>query len=94
MPFIDVGMGLALTNDAIEGMATITGCTGQKSDHAMTRISFVDGGGENDYSRNIQVAELNGLNAALAVIKWKKWLRFYHDFEHEHFSHTLSTGTS
>ena len=40
----------------------------------------------NDYSRNIQVADLNALNAAMAVIKWKKLLGFYHDFECEHFS--------
>ena len=28
---------------------------------------------------NLQVAELNALNATLAVIKWKKHLGFYHD---------------
>lgn len=28
---------------------------------------------------NLQVAELNALNATLAVIKWKKYLGFYHD---------------
>ena len=37
----------------------------------------------NDYSRNIQIAELNALNAALAVIKWKKTLGFYLDLEQE-----------
>ena len=31
------------------------------------------------YSSNIQIAELNALNAALAVIKWKKHLGFYLD---------------
>ncbi|MBK8460316.1 MAG: ThiF family adenylyltransferase, partial [Micropruina sp.] len=33
--------------------------------------------GEDDYSSNIQVAELNALNAALAVIRWKRHLGFY-----------------
>lgn len=40
----------------------------------------------NEYSRNIQIADLNALNAALAVIKWKKIFGFYGDLEHEHFS--------
>jgi hypothetical protein len=29
---------------------------------------------------------LNSLNAALAVIKWKKLCGFYADRDHEHFS--------
>ena len=38
------------------------------------------------YSHNIQIAELNALNAALAVIKWKKLAGFYVDLEGEHFT--------
>ena len=34
----------------------------------------------------LQIAELNALNAALAVIKWKKLAGVYLDLEHEHFS--------
>jgi hypothetical protein len=30
--------------------------------------------------------ELNALNAAMAVIKWKKLIGYYHDAEHEHHS--------
>ncbi len=40
----------------------------------------------NDYSQNIQIADLNALHAALAVIKWKKLVGFYLDLEKEHFS--------
>ena len=47
---------------------------------------------DNDYSRNIQVAELNALNAALAVIKWKKFLGFYIDIEQEHSSYYQIDG--
>ena len=39
-----------------------------------------------DYDSNIQVADLNALNAALAVIKWKKLCGFYLDFVKEHHS--------
>jgi hypothetical protein len=48
-------------------------------------VSFGDGEAENEYSRNVQVADLNALNAALAVIKWKKARGYYHDSGKEHF---------
>jgi hypothetical protein len=31
-------------------------------------------------------ADLNALNAAMAVIRWKKLCGFYADLRHEHFS--------
>ncbi|MGB7493085.1 MAG: hypothetical protein WBW05_01660, partial [Candidatus Acidiferrum sp.] len=42
--------------------------------------------GDDDYNRNIQIADLNALNAALAVIKWKKLFGFYRDLKFEHHS--------
>ena len=42
--------------------------------------------GDDEYDKNIQIADLNALNAALAVIKWKKLCGFYRDLEREHFS--------
>jgi len=86
VPLIDVGMGIEVTDGAIGGMLSVAVCTPGKSDHVDRRVSFADAAVENDYSRNIQVADLNALNAALAVIKWKKLFGFYHDFKHEHFS--------
>jgi hypothetical protein len=38
----------------------------------------------NEYAHNIQVAELNALNASLAVVRWKKHFGFYNDLEREH----------
>jgi hypothetical protein len=86
VPFIDVGMGLELVNGAIGGILTVTASTKEKFDHVQVRIPILTSDKNNDYSRNIQVADLNALNAAMAVIKWKKLIGFYHDFEHEHFS--------
>ena len=40
-------------------------------------MSFEDTPGDDDYNRNIQIADLNALNAAFAVIKWKKLFGFY-----------------
>lgn len=34
-------------------------------------------GGGDEYDRNIQTADLNALNALLAVIAWKKHLGYY-----------------
>lgn len=84
LPFIDVGMGVELAADALRGILRVTTSTPQKRDHLRKRVPFSDGGVENDYSRNIQIAELNALNAALAVIRWKKLCGFYEDLEHEH----------
>jgi hypothetical protein len=47
-------------------------------------VPLADTDEENEYNRNIQIADLNALNAALAVIKWKKLAGFYRDDRHEH----------
>ncbi len=85
VPFVDVGMGL-YEEGALGGILRATTVTSEHSSHARTRIS--SGRGASDpYAQNIQIVELNALNAALAVIKWKKLLGFYRDEEAEH--HTL-----
>jgi hypothetical protein len=85
IPFIDAGMGVQLVDDSLLGVLRITSSTNKKRDHVKKRIPFSNGGGD-DYSRNIQIADLNALNAALAVIKWKKLFKFYKDFDNEHHS--------
>lgn len=87
-PFIDVGMGVELVDGFLHGVLRTTVSSIQKRDHikSKNRIPFSDGDVNNDYSRNIQIADLNALNAALAVIKWKKLFGFYRDLENEHFS--------
>lgn len=83
--FIDVGMGLEFDNGSLGGILRITASTPEKREHIhQGRISFSGGGGEDLYASNIQVADLNALNAALAVIKWKKLRGFYRDLEREH----------
>ena len=89
VPFIDVGMGLELVDGALGGILRMTASTLEKRDHARRRISFAGGGPDDIYATNIQVADLNALNAVLAVIKWKKLRGFYHDAERElHCSYT------
>ena len=83
--FIDVGMGLELVNGSLGGILRVTTSTKDKREHVHSgRISFAGGGEKDIYASNIQVADLNALNAALAVIKWKKLKGFYRDLENEH----------
>lgn len=84
--YIDVGMGLVLQDGAVTGMLRATTSTPVKRDHARGkgRISFAKVDEDNEYERNIQVADLNALNALLAVIKWKKLCGFYVDLEREY----------
>jgi len=95
IPFIDVGMGLEHSGDALTGILRVTTSTPQQRGHVRgnQRVSFAPAAGANLYSRNIQVAELNALNATLAVVKWKKFCGFYHDLKHEHHS-TYSVSTN
>ena len=88
IPFTDVGMGIELVDDQLLGIIRVTTSTAEKRDHVRDkkRIGFSGGDADGVYSRNIQIAELNALNAALAVIKWKKLFGFYLDLDQEHFS--------
>lgn len=86
IPFIDVGMGVSEADGALGGIVRVTTSTPDYPAQGRGRIPFSDGGIENDYSQNVQIADLNALNAALAVIKWKKLFGFYRDLEKKHFS--------
>ena len=67
------------------GQIRVTTGTSETGTAALAVIPLVDD--DNDlYSRNIQIADLNALNAVLAVIKWKKLKEFYLDLEGEHES--------
>ena len=83
--FIDVGMGLQLDDGSLGGILRVTTSTPAKRDHIHDgRIDFSDDRGQDVYATNIQVADLNALNAIMAVIKWKKIRGFYRDLEREH----------
>jgi hypothetical protein len=82
--FVDVGMGVYLAGDALGGVLRVTTVTAPKHDHIPARIPFSDGDGNNEYAKNIQIADLNALSACLAVIKWKKLCGFYADLDREH----------
>ena len=84
--FVDVGMGLNIQNGSIGGLVRVTTSTPDFSQHLKSRVPYTSDE-ENQYSSNIQISEMNALNAVLAVIKWKKVCGFYADIQHEH--HTV-----
>lgn len=83
VPFIDVGMGLELTDGSLGGILRVTASTPEQRELFRKRVSFGEPTRDDIYRSNIQVADLNALNANLAVIKWKKLRGFYRDFERE-----------
>jgi hypothetical protein len=92
IPFVDVGMGVfraGQDGSRLGGILRVTTSSPTKRDHIERHISFGGGDPNADYSQAIQIADLNALNAAMAVIKWKKMCDFYLDLEKEH--HTTYT---
>jgi hypothetical protein len=96
-PFIDIGMGLHVSDMGIVGTVRVTTSTDAMRGHVRERGRIPmtgDDDADDPYSSNVQVADLNCLNAALAVIRWKRHLGFYADFEHEHWSAYSVDGNS
>ena len=90
--FIDVGLGVNVADENLVGTLRITVGTPSKHDHIPNRIGTEDID-DNEYSTNIQIADLNALNALMAVIKWKKLCGFYQDLKEEHHStYTINTA--
>ena len=93
--FVDVGMGLELNNGSLGGILRVTTSTPEKRDHVhQGRIPFAGGGKDDIYASNIQVADLNALNAVLAVVRWKKIRGFYRDLEREHHCTYTTDGNT
>lgn len=80
--FIDVGMGVKRNENDLLGTIRVTVATPESNSHLQHRIGS-DEMVENEYTSNIQIVELNCLNATLAVIRWKKIIGFYQDLKGE-----------
>jgi len=92
IPFIDVGLGVEIKNDSLCAILRATLGTAVKHDHLKERIGTVDAD-DNDYSTNIQIADLNAMNALMAVLKWKRLFGFYKDLKEEHnITYDVNTG--
>lgn len=97
IPFIDVGMGLQSSNGSIGGLLHVKASTPEMpllaQERGAGRIPSDFDFEEGVYDSNIQIVDLNALNAVLAVIKWKKMLGFYRDLKKEHYmTYTLDVN--
>lgn len=73
--FIDTGMNVDIVRDSLRGAIRTSFVTREHPDELQNIPT--DDFPDNVYSSNIQIAELNALNAILAVIKWKRHYQFY-----------------
>ena len=92
VPFIDVGMGISVVDEALFGVLRTTTSSPDKRDHFGKCVNLGSADIDDAYRQNIQIADLNALNAALAVIRWKKLFGFYGDLEREHQSNFTIDG--
>lgn len=84
--FIDTGLGVVRAEEGLSGLVRVSASTPSTRDLARRHISFEAGNVKDDYSTNIQVAELNALNAAMAVLRWKKMIGFYRDVSRDYYA--------
>lgn len=85
IPFVDVGMGLNRKRGPITGSLRTTYFSAASGQHVRDQNLVPTHDTQDDiYKTNIQIAELNALNACLAVILYKKKMGFYVDDDPAH----------
>lgn len=88
IPFIDVGMGLNRKRGSLNGQLRTTYYSAEQGQEVIEKELAPLNDNPNDlYKTNIQISELNALNACLAVIKFKQLRGFY--FEEIPYYHLL-----
>ena len=86
VPFIDVGMDVQTVEGTgqLWGTCRVTASTSEARDHIASRVSMADQEADHLYSSNIQIAELNAMNAVLAVLRWKRMCGYLLDDSGDH----------
>jgi hypothetical protein len=91
--FIDVGMGVEKEAGALDGLIRTTLFTPESAHAAIKEVPLDRRQGDNAYRVFVQIAELNALNAAMAVIRYKQLRGFYAD-DARYYHTLLSIGSS
>ena len=87
IPFVDVGMGIEEVDGHLTGLLRVTTSLPGRRHHTRVNGRIPTAAPErDDYGRNIQVADLNAMNAIMAVMRWKRHLGFYADETDEGFA--------
>ncbi|MCB1599567.1 MAG: ThiF family adenylyltransferase [Xanthomonadales bacterium] len=86
--FVDGGMGVHQVGHQLMGIVRVTTHTPVRPPGFDIRklMDLSDATKADAYDTNIQIADLNALNAIMMVLRWKKWSGFYVDDEREHHS--------
>ena len=80
IPFIDVDMGLHRRDERLAGMMRTTYYSSEDGARVRDKqIAELQDSADNIYRTSIQIAELNALNAALAIIRYKQIRGFYYE---------------
>jgi hypothetical protein len=80
IPFIDVGMGLKRKQDSLIGMLRTTYYSSEHAAQVRSKdLAPMSDNPDDIYKTNIQISELNAMNACLAVMKFKQLRGFYQD---------------
>jgi hypothetical protein len=88
IPFIDVGMGLNRKKGALNGILRATYYSAEHGQQVRDKgLAGLADHPDDEYRTNIQIGELNALNACLAVVKFKQLRGFY--FEEDPTYHLL-----
>ncbi len=78
IPFIDVGMGLNRKHGPINGKLQVTYYSAEEGQKVREKnLAELEDRPDGIYRTNIQIGELNALNASLAIIKYKQLRGFY-----------------
>jgi ThiF family len=91
--FIDVGMGVEKEPHSLDGLIRTTLFTTDTAPKAFAEVPLDRRAEEGAYRTFVQIAELNALNAALAVMRYKQLRGFYVD-ETRYYQSLLSIGLS
>jgi hypothetical protein len=93
--FIDTGIGVINKEESLLASIRTTCSVEEARSHVYNgKVSFVDeDDDQNVYSSNIQMSELNALNACISVIKWKQLYGIYHDVS-ETLNSTYNTSVN
>ena len=78
-PFVNASMGVKRPGggDQLQAIVEVNGSTADNRDSFRQKVDFGEVDPDDPYLENIQVVELNALNATMAVLWWKKWAGVY-----------------
>lgn len=93
IPFIDVGMGVEKEDGTLDGLIRTTVFHEASLERARSEIPTDKRDEVGAYRTYVQISELNALNAAIAVICYKKFRKFYCD-EEAYFQNIITIGSS